>query len=245
MRVSALLILCAAATLIAEQSPSGTRDRAMPPYRQGLVALRTESWDSAANAFQHAIDIDATFEMAYYGLGRARMGQKRYAQAVVSLTKCKDLFQSQAGRQFSNRQDAQRYRQDRINEIDELIRQYQQGPQTIRSQDAVRQLEQARRDIRDQFERGMNITVNKAVPAYVLLALGSAFFREEQFADAEREYKAALEMDPRIGEAYNNLAVVYLQTGRYREAMDAVTAAEKAGFKVHPQLKLDIKSKVE
>ncbi len=50
------------------------------------------------------------------------------------------------------------------------------------------------------------------------LALGSAYFRAERFADAEREYKAAIAADSKAGEAHNNLAVVYLQTGRYDEA---------------------------
>ena len=210
---------------------------------QGLDHLRAEAWDKAATAFQQAIDTDDTFELAYYGLGRARMPQKRFAEAIASFTKCRDLFQGQAGRQFSTRHDAQRYRQDRLNEIDEPIRQYQQGPQSIRTQDAIRQLEQHKREIRDQFDRGMNTSIENAVPAYVLLALGSAFFRSEQFADAERAYKAAIAADPKSGEAFNNLAVVYLQTGRAKEAEDAVKSAEKAGFKVHPQLKADIKAK--
>ncbi len=76
------------------------------------------------------------------------------------------------------------------------------------------------------------------------LALGSAYFRLQKWPDAEREYRAALAANPKSGEAYNNLAVVYLQTGRFKEADDAVKAAEKAGYTVHPQLKQDIKAKL-
>jgi tetratricopeptide (TPR) repeat protein len=186
MRVSTVLILCSVVSL-AGQPSNVSRERAMAPYRQGLEYLRTEAWDNAVTAFQQAIDTDNTFELAYYGLGRARMPQRRYAEAIVAFTRCRDLFMAQVGRKFSTRHDAQRYRQDRLNEIDELIRQYQQGPLSIRAQDAIRQLEQQKRDIREQFDRGMNITIENAVPAYVSLALGSAFFRSEQFADAERE----------------------------------------------------------
>ena len=59
--------------------------------------------------------------------------------------------------------------------------------------------------------------------------MGSAYFRLQQWPDAEREYKAAIAADPKSGEAFNNLAVVYLQTGRFKEADDAVKSAEKAG----------------
>ena len=55
------------------------------------------------------------------------------------------------------------------------------------------------------------------------------------------QYRAAIEVDPKLGEAHNNLAVVYLQTGRFPEADVEITAAEKAGFRVNPQLKEDVK----
>ena len=56
---------------------------------------------------------------------------------------------------------------------------------------------------------------NQPVPAWVSLSLGSAYFRSGKLADAEREYKAAIDADGRSGEALNNLAVVYLETERF------------------------------
>ena len=79
------------------------------------------------------------------------------------------------------------------------------------------------------------------VPAWLSLALGSAYFRSNALADAEREYRAAIEVDSKLGEAHNNLAVVYMTTGRYPQADAEVKAAEKNGFRVNPQLKEDIK----
>ena len=64
-----------------------------------------------------------------------------------------------------------------------------------------------------------------------------------RFPEAEREYKATIAADPKTGEAYSNLAVVYLQTGRFDEAERAVKSAEKVGFKVNPMLKEDIAAK--
>ena len=60
-------------------------------------------------------------------------------------------------------------------------------------------------------------------------------------ADAEREYRAALAVDPKLGEAHNNLAVVCMLTGRFPDAEQEIKAAEKNGFKVNPQLKEDLK----
>ena len=54
-------------------------------------------------------------------------------------------------------------------------------------------------------------------------------------------YLAAIKADPKLGEAHNNLAVVYMLTQRYAEANAEVKAAEKSGFRVNPQLKDDLK----
>jgi tetratricopeptide (TPR) repeat protein len=229
-------------TLRAQVSPE--RDRARPYARAAWESMRTESWADAARAFQQAIDADREFEDAYYGLGLANMRLKNYAAAIQAYVKCRDLYQALTGKQFSNRQEAQRYRQDRMTEIDEVIRQLNTGPQTQSTQERLRQLQEQKRQIQEYAQRSAGLTVGQSVPAFVYIALGSAYFRIEQWADAEREYKAAIASDPKSGEAFNNLAVVYLQTGRAKEADEAIRSAERAGYKVHPQLKADIKAKV-
>lgn len=225
------------------QADRSVRERAMQPYRQGLQYLRTESWAEAGAAFQAAIDIDDAFELAYYGLGRALMPQRRFVEAAAAFTRSRDLFQAQAGRHFSSQHEAQRFRSDRLLEIDETIRQYQQGPQTMRTQEAIRQLQEQRRNVQERFDRGMTVTIANSVPGYVLLALGSAYFRMGRLDDAEREYKSAVAADGRLGEAHSNLAVVYLEQGRIDQAEQSVSAAEKAGFRVNPQLRADIKAR--
>lgn len=79
------------------------------------------------------------------------------------------------------------------------------------------------------------------VPYFVPLAIGAAYSRSGKLADAEREYKAAIEVDSSAGEAHNNLAVVYLMTGRAEAAAQEVVLAEKGHFRVNPQLKEDVK----
>jgi tetratricopeptide (TPR) repeat protein len=224
------------------QPPKYDRNRAMIEYRLGYEEMRAEQWEKAAAAFERAIDIDPSFQMAYYGLGRALMPQKKYPQAVAALTRCRDLYRQEAGKQFTSAQDAQRYRSERLTEIDEMVRQIQSGPQTAQRAEQARQLGEQRRQIQDAIQRGNAVTMEATVPPWVSLALGSAFFRMERFPDAEREYKAAIAADAKTGEAHNNLAVVYLETGRFGEAEKAISAAEKSGFRVNPQLKADIRA---
>jgi tetratricopeptide (TPR) repeat protein len=218
------------------------RERAQMQYRIGWSHFKAEEWEQAARAFQEATEIDPEYELAYYMLGRARMPLKKFAEAIAAYSKCRDLYQAEGGRQFTDAQEAQRYRRDRITELDELIRQVNTGPQTAQTQEQLRQLNEQKRQIQDIISRGNNFSVNTTVPVYVSLALGSAYFRSGNMAEAERYYKEAITTDPKAGEAHNNLAVVYLETARPSDAERELAAAEKVGFRVNPQLKADVKS---
>lgn len=224
------------------QTP-GDRERARIQNKLGWEDMQSEKWERAAVAFQNAIDIDPLYEMPHYGLGRARMALKNYLGAIDAYVRCRDLYRGQASKVFTNAQDAQRYRRDQLLEIDEQIRQAQSGPQTPARMEMLRQMQSVRRDVQENIQRGNNMSIEATVPAWVSLALGSAYFRSGQLPNAEREYKAAITSDPRAGEAHNNLAVVFFETNRIAEAEASLKEAKKSGFKVNPQLEQAIKEK--
>jgi tetratricopeptide (TPR) repeat protein len=241
---SLIAVIVLATLSVNAQSPTD-RAKAREQNKLGWDYLRGEKFEEAAKAFQSAVETDPTFEMPWYGLGRAHLALKQFVSAASALTRCKDLYLQQIGRQFTNQQEAQRFRNDRITEIDEMIRQVQSGPQTLQRQDQLRQLQEQRRQLQDIIARGNNITIENAVPAWVSLSLGSAYFRQGKFQDAEREFKAAAAADRRSGEALSNLAVVYLETERFDLALNSIEAAKKTGFKVNPELEKAIRSKTK
>jgi tetratricopeptide (TPR) repeat protein len=206
------------------------RERATVPYDAGMAHLRNEAFDAAIQSFQEAIDLDASFDMAYYMLGRTHMAIRNYVAAAVALAKCRDVHLAESSRQFVNKQEQQRYRRDRVNGISARISALKAGPQNFQVLEEIRQLEERKRQIEDADRE---ITPDRAVPAYVSLALGSAYFRSGKLQDAERAYLATVAADPKVAEAHNNLAVVYMETGRYEQAEKAVKAAEKAGLRVN------------
>ena len=241
-----ILALALAALIVAGPAAAQTtpeRERARPHNRQGWELMSAESFERATQAFQQAVTIDNTFEDAFYGLGRAQIALKQYVAAIATLTTCRKLYIAQAGRHFTNQQDAQRYRQDRITEIDEQVRQVQTMPPTAQQQNLLRQLNNQRRDIQNAIARGNDMSIDASVPPWVSLSLGSAYFRSAKLPDAEREFKAAIAVDGRFGEAHNNLAVVYLETNRIVEAEASLKNAKKAGFRVNPQLEQAIRER--
>lgn len=244
-RVLAIVLAGVLTAATASAQPEPDRNKAREFNQLGWEYLRSEKFDNAITAFQKSVEIDPSFDMPWYGLGRAHLALKQFVSAVSALTRCKDIYVQQAGRQFTNQQEAQRVRHDRLAELDEMIRELQTGPQTTQRQDQLRQVQEHRRQLQEIMNRGNNMNIESNVPAWVSLSLGSAYFRSGKLAEAEREFKAAAESDRRSGEALNNLAVVYLETQRFDLAKTTIEAAKKTGFKVNPELEQAIRSKAK
>jgi Tfp pilus assembly protein PilF len=247
---SLAIALVAAATLAAGATRAQTPDqkqRAQIHYRLGWDALRAENWAEAEREFGKAIEFHPRFALAYYGLGKANMGLKNFPSAVGAFTSCRDLYGQQASTEIMDQLARNQRREEQLFELRQLVRDYSAAGQSLQRQAqrdrTVQQLQEMITELERQRARGSTMGTDMEVPAFVSLALGSAHFRAGSMSDAEREYLAAIRTKPDFSEAHNNLAVVYLETGRTDLAEREVTLAEKAGYKVHPQLKADIKAR--
>jgi Tfp pilus assembly protein PilF len=238
--LSSLLVtvLPVRAQIVSDQA----RREALQFYRAGQEFLSSEGFEKAAESFRKAIDKDPLLALAHYGLGQSYMGLRRYASASVAFTDCRDTYARLAGMALSDSVSANQRREDEIREIRDSIRMFRSTRvKTANPSDTnpyVLQLESRLRDLEKQRQSGVETT---KPPGEVSLALGSAYFRNNQLAEAEREWRVAIETKPNLGEAHNNLAVVYMLTMRKKEAENAVREAERAGFRVNPQLKEDIR----
>jgi tetratricopeptide (TPR) repeat protein len=244
--VFAVCALLAAAVPAAAQPTlitAADHQRAQLHYEEGWREIAAENWAEAAKLFQSAIDIDPKFKLAYYGLGRADMGLKQFTPAAAAYERCRELYEAQVGNRMSGRADADRMIADDTMQLDLAIQNLSKGTQTAQTSAQITRLQQQKQRMQLKARTMDNLSLGSEVPPFLLVALGSAYFRGERFPEAERVYKQALEVDPKTGEAHSNLAVVYLTTGRYDEADREVRMAEKAGFKVNPGLKDDIKRK--
>jgi Flp pilus assembly protein TadD len=219
-----------------------SRKEALQHYRIGQDAMRNERFDIAEKEFQKSAALDPTLELAPYGLGQVYMVTKRFRPAIVAFTRSREVFEANGVSNAGDQIAYQRRLDDYIRELEDQQAVYNQPGRTASNPTAQNYLRTLATQIAAMKSAKMRtVSGPEPVPAWLSLALGSAYFRTDAPADAEREYRAAIEVDPKLGEAHNNLAVVYMLTGRYTEADAEIKAAEKVGFKVNPQLKEDVK----
>lgn len=244
MKTIAALTLAVLTTagVVHGQSTSGdeiNRREALAHYRTGQQLMLAERYEQAAAEFNTAADLDPLLTLAHYGLGQAYMALRRYPSAIQAFIGCRDAYARIANLRQTNAIQMDRRRDDEIRELRDYINAALRGLIKGANEGNVAS-QQKRLEELEVMRKGRNLGGEGAIPAEVSLALGSAYYRNGQAPDAEREWLAAVRVNSKLGEVHNNLAVLYLTSGRKKEAEDAVKSAERARFRVHPQLKADI-----
>jgi len=241
----AAFILAALPAAPAAQLPraaKATLDEAQHAYELGLELMQRESFEEAIPHFRTATTLDPMHWLAYYAMGQAQMSLKRYPEAVQAYSSSREAFLRYASLDATQHDAMERAREDEIREVrDQLLRVEQGkvkgvagrpgGSQEVQLQDRLRVLEGTRL----RGKEGV-----RTVPAGLMLGLGSAYFRTGQLAEAQASFLEAVKIDPRLGPAHNNLAVVFMMNGRYDEAKEAVKRAEKAGTRVADNFKQEL-----
>jgi tetratricopeptide (TPR) repeat protein len=208
-----------------------TRRESIQHFRAGQELMSAEQFGRAAEEFSRAIDLDPLLSIAHYQLGQANMNMQRYAGAIKAYKDCIEAEQQLFILKQANQVEFEKHRDDEIEELRRLLDNEKGGTLTrTRLEQRLRDLENQRKIVGGSFE----------MPPQVLLALGSAYFRNGDRDAAEAQWRAAIDSNPKLGEAHNNIAVIYMQTGRLEQALQELTLAEKAGFKVNPQFKADL-----
>jgi Tfp pilus assembly protein PilF len=235
-----LLLACAPLTLGAQVVTDRNRQDALRHYSAGSDALRHEKFDVAEREFKEAIKLDPTLDLAHYGLGQTYMATKRYPLAVRAYLNCRETFTANASAALTDQTAAQQRLDDEIRMLEDDKRNLETGVlKTANTQATIQRLEVQINGLKFQRHRGADAPVG--TPAWISLALGSAFFRNEEMLEAEHEFLEALKAEPKLGEAHNNLAVLYFVSGKLSDADRELNAAEASGFKINPQFKADLK----
>jgi tetratricopeptide (TPR) repeat protein len=238
-------VLCvSAAQLLAIQLSERDQHLAAEHFRAGMEALLSERYEPAEREFKETVKLDPLHDAAFYGLGQVYMKTQRYDAAVKAYIASRDAFKSATAADALTGAASDRRIKDQI----EALKDNERNLSRLSSgtnPNAQKQIEQIQMQIQELESRRSRRsgTAPPKLPAGLSMALGSAYFRLNDLANAEHEYQAAVDTNPNFGEAHSNLAVVYLITGRTAEAEAEVKAAEKAGFRVNPKLKEDIAAK--
>jgi tetratricopeptide (TPR) repeat protein len=242
--IAVVTVTVSVASVLAQPPDDRAQRDALKHYRAGQQALQTERYQEAEEEFRKAIGLDPLLVAAHYGLGQTMMTTKSYPDALKAFIAGRDAFAQGQMLAASNEMDTQR-------RLDEQIKALQDDNNAARRQASGGRASSVNAAIQrndDQIKTLQSLRRRSSegplpTPHWLSFALGSAYFRTNDLANAEKEYRAALAQKPDLGEGHLNLGVVCMLTGRLDEATSEVALAEKAGLKVPQALKDDIEKR--
>jgi tetratricopeptide (TPR) repeat protein len=215
------------------------RAQAQQHFETGQDSMHAEEFEKAVREFKAAIELDPLLVLAHYNLGQSYMALKAYPAAVKAYLGCRDAVDQLNSLQQGQVVERAHEIDDQIHDLQDLIRRSRSEKGGERGNEhKIMMLEERIRVLEGMRLNGKDQHVQ--VPAELHLALGSAYYRQGALVDAEREYTDAIRVDSKLGPAHNNLAVIYMLSGRFKEAHVALQKAEKSGYPVNPNLKRDL-----
>jgi tetratricopeptide (TPR) repeat protein len=220
--------------------------RANPLYLDGSKQFAKGNLEKAENKLLAALEImpahaDASFVMAQLQL-------KEFSKALASITAAEKNYSAIS--KF-HAVTYQQYLQD--------LRQKRQGlqEQLGRMEDALRNVSPEQKGSVEEAMKSISLNIQQIdfllkspfpptidVPAGYFYIHGNILYQMGMLDDAAARYKEALRLDPRLGSAYNNLALVSFSRGRFEEALDCLLRAEGAGVKINPEFKKAVLAKM-
>jgi tetratricopeptide (TPR) repeat protein len=239
----AVTLLALVAAEASAQKPTREEEQrqrqALDHYKKGQDNMASEKIEDAAREFQAAIDLDPLMALAYYRLGSAHMLLRDYPKAEKDFLGCRQAYERIAALQFTNTEELERRRAQEIEQLQNQLSLISTGQIKISNPSLTQQMQQRIDDLRKNQRKGGNEAMD--IPAGLYVSLGSAYFYQGKVAEAEKAWKTAAGMDSKLGEAHNNLAVLYFKANELDAAEKELKLAEKSGYAVNPRFKDDLK----
>jgi len=225
--------------------------RANPFYLGGAELFASGKLDKAEKKLLECLKTMPGHADASYLLAQVHLKRKELPQALEAITTAEKNYAANARLQnFSHQDYLDRLRQQRQG----LETQRSQIEQKIQALGGSNNAEKGRLEQEVQLfvqsireiDRRLNspVAATFEIPADYRYIHGNILFQMGAPLDAAARYREAIRLDPRHGNAYNNLALVAFSQRKYREALDYLLQAEAAGAKVNPEFKNAIESRL-
>jgi tetratricopeptide (TPR) repeat protein len=188
----------------------------------GVMQAQKQRFARAAEFFEQAVGLDASFPQAQYSLGVAYFNAQQYENAIAPLARALD---SDPRRTIARRMLAIAYlNTDVYAKAAELLAvdpdrnadpslQYAYGLALVRSDRAA--------DAESIFSR---LLAEHPGTAELSVVLGHAYAEQGNFDAAIEALRRALQLDPGVADASSALGRIYLKQGKLQDAADALRA---------------------
>jgi tetratricopeptide (TPR) repeat protein len=212
-------------------------------FEKGLEQFLKGNYNKVEKNLKKSIEIFPDYANAYYYLSKAFYKKNNIQKALESIENAKKTF-----KKFSKILiDASRQNLGILTDnIKDLRSQLELQAWSGRRQQLYAQMIDTRNKIdllRGKME-GFSGLMKRQRAEYSYFH-GNIYFKLKKFQEAHRNYVEAIKIDPAHGQAYNNIAILYYSSKRYKEALNYMNLAQTNGVKINPKFKKAIENAIK
>ncbi|MGB6865116.1 MAG: tetratricopeptide repeat protein [Candidatus Aminicenantaceae bacterium] len=219
-------------------------------YEKGKMYFVREDYNKAKKEFEKILGKLPEHADAHFFLSQVLYKEGDLAGALSHAEKAKANYEYSARMKIKMAQVSKRKLEEKKQAFEDNIGELEDGianlPQASEVGDEVegrkKEIQTKIDKIKKQIEN-IDIQLNlpppreEEMPAEYCYLNGNIYFKMKKFQEAHDQYQETIRLDPKHGDAYNNLAALYFQVKQYQKAMEYLNQAEANGAKVNPEFK--------
>jgi tetratricopeptide (TPR) repeat protein len=216
---------------------------AAPDLEKGQEFLVKGKLDQAEKKLRQVLDMLPEHATAAYFLADCYSKQGRIDQGLEAITTAESNFANFNRIIFRWQMTQVNRYEGRKNQVDEAIDALQikltQAKTDAERVSIQQQISSARaaQNSGSQRTKEEQVSENYSVPADYYYLHGNLLFKKKAYQEALGQYLKAVEVDPKHGNSYNNIANLYYMGKQYDKAQDYLDKAEANGAKINPAFK--------
>jgi len=201
----------------------------------------------ARKEFQDVVERMAEHADAYFFLSQISYKEGKIDEALEEIQQAKDNYKFIAKMKINMHQIMLNQLREQQDDIEERLNSMREaaatatGPQKSKLSAEVTKLE-GRTIVNRLNER---IPEEEETPADYFYFHGNIFVKQKKYQEAHDQYIEAVRINPKHGDAYNNLASLYYMVKKYSQAMEYLKLAEENGAEVNPKFKQALEQQVK
>lgn len=205
-------------------------------FEKGQDCFLKEKYEKAEEALNDCLHNFPTYSQADYFLAQICYKKGDFDKALDHINKAKANYKFMADLLVASQQ---KY-------FDELRTTKQELQNLLLTLTNKFDFERTRREI-----DAINSRLNEPLPLVAEISAdyfyftGNIFMKLKKFNDAHAQYSEAIRLNPKHGNASNNLASLYFMIKKYQKALDYLNQAEANGIKINQEFKKAILKALE
>jgi len=219
-------------------------------YEKGKMYFIREDYKKAKKEFEKILEKLPEHADAHFFLSQVLYKEGDLEEALNHVEKAKANYEYSAVMKIKmaqvSKQKLEEKKQafeDNIGELEDQIANLPQASEVgDEVEDRKKRIQTKIDKIKKQIENidtqlSLPLPREEEMPAEYCYLNGNIYFKMKKFQEAHDQYQETIRLDPKHGDAYNNLAALYFQVKQYQKAMDYLNQAEENGAKVNPEFK--------